>query len=122
MTGKHPEGRATFEWEASSGNWRWRGRYPLDTDPDVIVLRAMLALRGLGSSADRVTKRPGGRKPGYLVDRTIALLTPDRGTLSIETASAIDVAERLEKRVVDKLRKQRIKKRLDELDREDLAI
>lgn len=80
----------------------------------------MLALRGLAASADRLTKLPAKRKSGYLVDPTINLLTPDKGTIRIETASAIEVAEQLEQQAVDRLRKQRVMKKIAELGKGQL--
>ncbi|MEY3479832.1 MAG: hypothetical protein RIQ71_607 [Verrucomicrobiota bacterium] len=120
MSAKRPAQRRLFSWEASCGNWRWQGKYPANTDPDLIVLRAMLALRGLAASADRLTKLPAKRKSGYLVDPTINLLTPDKGTVRIETASAIELAEQLEQQAVDRLRKQRVMKKIAELGKGQL--
>lgn len=107
-----PTRRRMFSWEASCGNWRWQGTYPADTDPDVIVLVAMLALRGLTRPGDRLTKFPAKSKSGYLVGPAIDLLTPDKETVRIDTASAIEFVEDFEKSAVDSFRKESVMKKI----------
>jgi hypothetical protein len=107
-----------FSWEVSCGNWRWQGTYPADTDPDVIVIVAMLALRGLTRPADRLTKFPAKGKSGYLVGPTIDLLTPDEGTVRIDTASAIEFVEDFEKSTLDSFRKDNVLKKIAELGKD----
>jgi hypothetical protein len=97
-----------FQWQASSGNWCWQGTYPADVDPEVIVIRALLSLRGLGASTDRVTVQPKRCKSGYLMHRTINLVTPDKRTASIETAFALEAAENLERQALAELRKRHL--------------
>jgi hypothetical protein len=114
MPAKRPTRKRMFSWEASCGNWHWQGTYPADTDPDIIVTVAMLALRGFTRPADRLTKFPAKGKSGYLVGPKIDLLTPDKGTVRIDTASAIEFVEDFEKFTTDSLRKKNLIKKIAE--------
>jgi len=111
---RRPAQKSLFDWKVSSGNWSWSGKYPANANSTEIVLRALMALRGLPSSQDRLVKLSGKRSSSYLVDPQISVVTPSNGTIVIETATAISLAEEMESVIVrGVLRQNAIKKIVD---------
>jgi len=114
-----PKSRRPPKWKVVCGGWHWEGDYEASAEPGVVVAASLLALRGWLRPGDRITLRTSARKTKPKLGKMFQLTSPDRRVFEVDALTAIQTAERLEKRVIDREIKKALKEKLILSSREE---
>lgn len=107
-----PKSRRPPKWKVVCGGWHWEGDYEASAEPEIVAAASLLALRGWLTPGDRITLRASPRKTKPKLGKKFKLTSPDRRIFEVDALTAIQTAEKLEKRVVADQIKKALKEKL----------
>jgi hypothetical protein len=114
-----PKSRRPRKWKVVCGGWHWEGDYEASAEPGVVAAASLLALRGWLRPGDRITLRTSSRKTKPKLGKMFKLTSPDSQLFEVDALTAIQTAETLEKRVINREVKKAFKQKLALISKED---